>query len=129
MLLRAAPLPGAELVLPFLVPRCAGGLGWAGTRLGLRPSQDGGDLARGFLSLADASARAAFPHTLRAVIDPGGQRVSGSDRLYLAESLPTLPVWGARDPIIPAAHGVAARVAAREPAPALRRRRPLPALR
>jgi pimeloyl-ACP methyl ester carboxylesterase len=76
----------------------AGGCGRAGT----------GKLARGFLSLADASARVAFPHTLRAVIDPGGQRVSGSDRLYLAESLPTLPVWGARDPIIPAAHGVAA---------------------
>ena len=38
----------------------------------------------------------------------GGQRVSGNDRLYLAESLPTLLVWGERDPIIPAAHGIAA---------------------
>jgi pimeloyl-ACP methyl ester carboxylesterase len=112
MLLRAAALPGAELVLPFLVPRwlgrAAGGLGWAGTRLGLRPSQDMGELVRGFLSLSDAEARAAFLHTLRAVIDPGGQRVSGSDRLYLAESLPTLLVWGERDPIIPASHGIAA---------------------
>jgi pimeloyl-ACP methyl ester carboxylesterase len=112
MLLRAAALPGAELVLPFLVPRwvgwAAGRLGWAGTRLGLRPSQDMGELVRGFLSLSDAEARAAFLHTLRAVIDPGGQRVSGSDRLYLAESLPTLLVWGERDPIIPAAHGIAA---------------------
>jgi pimeloyl-ACP methyl ester carboxylesterase len=87
LLLRAAALPGAELVLPFLVPS------W---------------LVRGFLSLADAEARAAFLHTLRAVIDPGGQRVSGNDRLYLAESLPTLLVWGERDPIIPAAHGIAA---------------------
>jgi pimeloyl-ACP methyl ester carboxylesterase len=112
MLLRAAALPGAELVLPFLVPRwigaAAGHVGWAGARLGLRPSQDLEELLRGFLSLSDAEARAAFLHTLRAVIDPGGQRVSGADRLYLAESLPTLIVWGERDPIIPAAHGIAA---------------------
>ena len=99
-------------MLPFLLPRwierVAGGIGWAGARLGLRPQQDIGELVRGFLSLADAEARAAFLHTLRAVIDPGGQRVSGGDRLYLAESLPTLLVWGERDPIIPAAHGIAA---------------------
>ena len=47
LLLRAAALPGAELVLPLLVPRwlgrAAGGLGWAGTRLGLRPSPDMGE--------------------------------------------------------------------------------------
>ena len=42
------------------------------------------------------------------MIDPGGQRVNGHDRLYLAENLPTLIVWGERDPIIPAAHGIAA---------------------
>jgi pimeloyl-ACP methyl ester carboxylesterase len=59
---------------------------------------------RGFLSLNDAEARAAFLHTLRAVIDPGGQRVSGHDRLYLASHLPTLIVWGERDPIIPVDH-------------------------
>ena len=41
ILLRAAALPGAELVLPFLVPgwlgRAVDGLGWVGARLGLRP--------------------------------------------------------------------------------------------
>src|SRR5215213_279825 len=115
ILLRAAALPGAELVLPFLVPgwlaRAVGGLGWAGARVGLRPSQDLGELVRGFLSLNDAEARAAFLHTLRAVIDPGGQRVNGHDRLYLAENLPTLLVWGRRDPIIPVAHGVGAHAA------------------
>jgi pimeloyl-ACP methyl ester carboxylesterase len=115
ILLRAAALPGAELVLPFLVPdwlgRAVGHLGWAGERIGLRPSQDMGEMVRGFLSLNDAEARAAFLHTLRAVIDPGGQRVSGHDRLYLAEDLPTLLVWGERDPIIPAAHGAAAHAA------------------
>ena len=28
--------------------------------------------------------------------------------LYLAEGMPTLIIWGERDPMIPAAHGVAA---------------------
>jgi len=39
------------------------------------------------------------------VLDPGGQRVSALDRLYLAQALPSLIVWGDDDPIIPADHG------------------------
>jgi pimeloyl-ACP methyl ester carboxylesterase len=115
LLLRAAALPGAELVLPLLVPRWLGvavdRAGWAGSRLGLAARRDIEEMVRGFLSLNDASARAAFLHTLRAVIEPGGQRVSGRDRLYLTANLPTLLVWGERDPIIPAAHGRAAHAA------------------
>jgi pimeloyl-ACP methyl ester carboxylesterase len=115
LLLRAATLPGAELVLPFLVPswlgRAVGGAGWAGARLGLRVRPDLGEMVRGFLSLGDAEARAAFLHTLRAVVDPHGQRVSGRDRLYLTRNLPTLLVWGERDPIIPVAHAHAAHAA------------------
>jgi pimeloyl-ACP methyl ester carboxylesterase len=42
------------------------------------------------------------------VIEPGGQRVSAVDRLYLAEEVPTLIVWGERDPLIPVKHGYAA---------------------
>ena len=42
---------------------------------------------------------------MRAVIGTGGQRVHAGDRLYLAEAVPVLIVWGARDPIIPAHHG------------------------
>ena len=34
--------------------------------------------------------------------------MSASDRLYLAADVPTLIVWGDRDPIIPMAHGIAA---------------------
>ena len=42
------------------------------------------------------------------MIDPGGQTVSARDRLYLAEAVPTLIVWGHRDDIIPVAHAHAA---------------------
>ena len=51
---------------------------------------------------------AMFSSTMRAVLDPGGQRVSALDRLYLTEALPSLLVWGENDPIIPAEHGRAA---------------------
>ena len=43
-------------------------------------------------------------HTLRTIVDPLGQRVSASDRLYLAQAIPFLLVWGERDSIIPVAH-------------------------
>src|ERR1019366_4090078 len=46
----------------------------------------------------------AFIHPVRSVIDIAGQRVSAHDRLYLAEAVPTLIVWGDHDRIIPVAH-------------------------
>jgi pimeloyl-ACP methyl ester carboxylesterase len=112
LLLRAAALPGADYVLPFLtsaglvgVGRSVGGLL---KRLPVGPGEDVEVLARGFASLNSAGARQAFLHTVRAVIEPGGQRVSAQDRLQLAALLPTLIVWGERDSIIPVAHGAAA---------------------
>jgi pimeloyl-ACP methyl ester carboxylesterase len=42
------------------------------------------------------------------VIDPTGQRVSATDRLHLAEAMPSLIVWGERDPVIPVAHALSA---------------------
>src|SRR5215210_7680476 len=77
-------------------------------RLGFRAGADLGEMARGFASLSDLDARQAFVHTARAVIDTGGQRVDATDRLYLAEAVPTLLAWGDRDPIIPATHGIRA---------------------
>ena len=55
--------------------------------------------------LIHEGARDAFLHTMRSVIDHNGQRVSALDRLYLADQIPTLLMWGTDDPIIPVAHG------------------------
>ena len=62
-------------------------------------------MARGHATLADPDARAAFLNTLRSVVGPGGQRVEASNRLYLAQHMPFLLVWGAHDTIIPPDHG------------------------
>jgi pimeloyl-ACP methyl ester carboxylesterase len=107
--LRAASLPGSELVLPLIAPqwmmRAGGAVGGALERLGLRAGSDLAEIARCYASLIDSGARDAFVHTLRAVVDHGGQRVSALDRLYLAAGLPTLIIWGSDDPIIPPEHG------------------------
>jgi pimeloyl-ACP methyl ester carboxylesterase len=107
-LLRAAALPGAEYVLPLI---CGLGLASVGDavagvlgKLGLRAAPDLEEMWRGYASLSDASARQAFVHTLRGIIDPGGQRVSAADRLYLAVAMPTIVIWGDRDHIIPSRH-------------------------
>jgi pimeloyl-ACP methyl ester carboxylesterase len=112
LLLRAATLPLSEVVLPFLASTrlldAGRAVGRLFGRVGLQAGTDVAELARGHASLADPEARAAFVHTLRTIVDPGGQRVNASDRLYLAENIPFLLVWGERDPIIPVEHGVAA---------------------
>lgn len=109
LLLRAASLPGSEIVLPLITHARLLKLGEAvGRALGMIGLQAGADIAegaRGYASLNDREARAAFLHTIRAVIDPMGQRVSALDRLYLAEALPSLIIWGDNDPIIPSDHG------------------------
>ena len=111
-LLRAAALPGSEVVLPFLA---SGRLMDAGRvlgrgleRLGLKAGTDIAEIARGHASLSDRDTRAAFVHTLRTMVDPGGQRVNASDRLYLAEHVPFMLVWGERDGVIPVEHAYAA---------------------
>ena len=115
VVLRAATLPGSELVLPLITKAWVTGTGrriagWLDA-VGLQPSADITEIARGYASLADPEARAAFIQTARAVIDHRGQRVSARDRLYLADAVPSLIVWGERDRIIPCEHG---RRAARE---------------
>jgi pimeloyl-ACP methyl ester carboxylesterase len=112
VLLRAPALPLAEFVLPLLAAEPLRNAGttvgrWLG-RVGLRPGTDLEEVLRGFGSLGDFETRRAFVHTVRSIIDPGGQRVSARDRLYLAAELPTLIVWGERDPLLPVKHGYAA---------------------
>lgn len=106
--LRAAALPGSDWVLPFISRPGLKGAGervnWALGKLGLHVSSDVSEFARGYASLADAETRRAFLNTVRTIIDPSGQRVNASDRLYLSAEMPTLIVWGQRDRIIPVSH-------------------------
>jgi len=109
LLLRALTLPGAEYILPLgcrpeFSRAIARGTGWLG-KIGVRPSPLAEEIWNGYVSLGTKDGREAFLHTLRAVVDITGQRVNATDRLYLAQQLPTLIVWGERDPLIPAAHG------------------------
>jgi pimeloyl-ACP methyl ester carboxylesterase len=111
VVLRAAALPGADLFISATAgtgrkvgSAVARGLG----KLGLKPSADVAEVARGYASLESPERRAAFLATLRSVVGTSGQRIAAGDRLYLAEALPILIVWGSRDPIIPAKHAEAA---------------------
>jgi len=106
--LRAAALPGADLFISVTAGagrRAGSVIGRGLGALGLRPNADVAEVARGYASLDDPARRAAFLDTLRAVVGTRGQRVDASDRLYLAEAVPVLIVWGARDSIIPVRHG------------------------
>ena len=107
-LLRAAALPGASWAIaatvrkPVRVPvllamRLA-------ARSGVLDPADVDEVATIWQGLRDRSTRAAFLRTLRSVVDLRGQSVTSRDRLYLATSVPTLLVWGSRDPVIPVAH-------------------------
>jgi pimeloyl-ACP methyl ester carboxylesterase len=109
--LRAATLPGSELVLPLLAGSWVRAAGVRGHdllgRAGVRLPTGLVECLTGFGSLADAGTREAFVHTCRSVLDPRGQRIDARDRLYLAADLPLLVVWGRKDSIIPVAHGKA----------------------
>lgn len=103
-LIRAASLPGAEWVM--------GGLGYAArraepllSRVGLGPRTEGGELLHRVARLNEGDRRAAFVRVVRAIASPGGQRVNANDRLYLAEEVPMLIMWGERDRVIPVHHG------------------------
>jgi pimeloyl-ACP methyl ester carboxylesterase len=113
--LRSATLPGAEWVLPVIAsPWVRGGAAAVGRVLSLagwRASHDIRAAWEGFTSLGDADSRRAFLATTRAVMDPGGQRVSATDYLPDLVGLPVLVVWGTRDLVIPPAHAARAREA------------------
>ena len=107
-ILRAAALPGAEL---FITATAAVGtkvgsvVGRGLNLVGLRPNADLTEITRGYATLVDPERRKAFVATLRSVVGMEGQRVGALDKLYLADTLPVLIVWGENDPIIPVDHG------------------------
>lgn len=106
--LRAAALPGADLFISLTAGpggKVGSVIGRGLATIGLRPNADVAEVARAYASLDDPGRRAAFLDTLRAVVGTRGQRVAAGDRLYLAEEVPLLLVWGARDSIIPVRHG------------------------
>jgi pimeloyl-ACP methyl ester carboxylesterase len=106
--LRALSLPGAEIALQSL------GLPFVRAQLGLLPrvarlrggslEGDARDLLRIIDGFPDPTARAAFARTLRSAVDWRGQVITMMDRCYLAAGMPTLIVWGDRDPVVPVRH-------------------------
>ncbi len=114
--LRLATLPGADLVLTGLaaLPGRPLRLGLQATEAlgrvtGWRQVRDLAGAGEALLALRDAEARRAFLRTLRTSVDTRGQTVSALDRLYLADAVPMLVVWGDRDPIVPISHADAVR--------------------
>ncbi len=106
--LRSLGLPGADLVAPLVLSNTTrdlmlGAARWLGRR-GLKASPAQKAMWRSYAGLTEPATRAAFIATVRAVIDQRGQRVSALERLYLAQSMPTLLLWGEGDRIIPVSH-------------------------
>lgn len=106
--LRMMTLPGAASLLHLLrLPTARLQVGVASRvlrLLGTGLGQDAPDLLRMVDALPDATARAAFIRTLRAVVDWRGQVVTMLDRCYLTSGMPTMLVWGSRDAIVPVGH-------------------------
>ena len=107
-LLRALTIPGTEFVLPVVLRRelhdVLGAAGQVLGRFGLRADPFLSEVWHAWARLTDVRAQRAFIHTIRAVIDIAGQRVSARDRLYLAHEVPTMIIWGDRDQVIPVSH-------------------------
>jgi pimeloyl-ACP methyl ester carboxylesterase len=113
--LRMLTLPGSQALLHLLrmpTARWQVGLVVAVLRaLDTELGQDATDLLRVVDALPDATARAAFVRTLRAVADWRGQIITMLDRCYLTQGMPTLLAWGSRDAVIPVAHAYRAHAA------------------
>lgn len=109
-LLRAATLPGADLVLSVAThertKRVLQAVVDPLRRVGISVRPSLVHVAQHVSALDDKEARRAFILTARSVMDLRGQRVDARDRLYLASHLPTLIVWGGRDRLIPVEHGI-----------------------
>jgi len=94
--LRLLRLPGSRVV----------GQAWAlGARLSrTKVGTDARDFLRIFESMPDGASRDAVLTTHRAAVDYRGQLFTMLDRCYLAQSMPTMIIWGTRDGIVPVKH-------------------------
>lgn len=110
LFLRAATLPGSEMVLPILASdwvrrntetalRRLGRLGFS-----VQPSRGAIEAWRRLETMSDKSSRAAFLASTRAVVGLRGQTVSAKHHFSKFETIPSLLVWGGRDRTIPASH-------------------------
>jgi pimeloyl-ACP methyl ester carboxylesterase len=112
LFLRLVSLPGSEYLLDLVLNTplhdLVSRLGPVLRRVGLRLDTTAGEVWKSYSTLATHEGRQAFIHTVRSVIDLGGQRVSARDRLYLTEAIPTMIMWGTRDRVIPVSHAYAA---------------------
>ena len=110
MALKAATLPGSELVLPILASdwvrknteSVIGQLARWG--LPVRPGKSLEETWRSFRTVADKGSREAFLASTRAVVGPRGQTVSAKQHIEKFESIPSLLIWGGKDRMIPASH-------------------------
>lgn len=113
-LLRFLTLPGSEYLMPVLFPSMVRRRGNDALRVlqgwGIRMARFG-EMWHSYASLTESANRQSVIRTIRSVIDPGGQVVNAMDRLYLAQAIPTLIVWGEDDSIIPVSHAYAAHLA------------------
>ena len=111
LMLRLVTLPGAEHVFPLVFPAFAGRYGRSVAqfldRRGIH-NPAAGEIWSSYESLTYPANRRGFVRTMRAVIDPGGQKIDARDRLYLAAEIPSMIVWGEQDSVIPVEHGVRA---------------------
>jgi pimeloyl-ACP methyl ester carboxylesterase len=110
LLLRAASMPGSGPVLALAAWRPFVQAGTLLTQtlghLGIHGNTDLEEIGRGYALLADRDSRRAFIHTLRSVVDYGGQRVSALDRIGSTDRIPSLIVWGEDDRVVPARQGM-----------------------
>ena len=107
--LRAAALPGSELVIKWGINRrTLSSVRWIGDqlgRVGITPHALSPRALETVSWLSEADRRTAFLSTLRSVVSPKGQRVSALDKLHLIDGSKVLIIWGDKDPMIPMAHG------------------------
>jgi pimeloyl-ACP methyl ester carboxylesterase len=108
-LLRLAAVPGVEFLMPLFGLPPVRAVSRFGAELLRRfdtaLGRDTEEVLAVFDSLPNTAARQAILRTLRSGVDWRGQVITMLDRAYLAEGIPTLVIWGARDAIIPVGHG------------------------